>query len=51
MLSSSPLSPTLYSPVTRNQEAVLSTKEGYNTVWIIDYLDPNFRFEKQGEPV
>lgn len=51
MLSSSPLGPNVYSPVTRNQEAVLSTKEGYNTVWIIDYLDPNFRFEKQGEPV
>ena len=29
----------------------MSTKESYNGTWVIDYLDPNFRFEKQGEPV
>ena len=50
-LSSSTLTPTCYSPVTRNQECCLSTKDSYNNVWIIDHLDPNFRFERQGEPV
>ena len=29
----------------------MSSKESYNGTWVIDYLDPNFRFEKQGEPV
>lgn len=46
-LSSYPISPTSYSPVSRNQEANLTTKEvPYNSTWVIDYLDPNFRFEK-----
>lgn len=50
-LSSQPLGPTCYSPVSRHQEASVSTKESYNGTWVIDYLDPNFRFEKQGEPI
>ena len=50
-LSSQILSPSVYSPITRSQECVLSTKDSYNNVWIVDYLDPNFRFEKQGQPV
>jgi hypothetical protein len=51
-LSSQPLSPTVYSPVTHKQEASLTTKDvPINSTWIIDYLDPNFRFEKQGSPV
>lgn len=33
------------------QEASLAIKNTYNGSWIIDYLDPNYRFEKQGEPV
>jgi hypothetical protein len=46
-LSSGPLGPNLYSPVTRNQEASLTTKDvAYNNTWIVDSLDPNFRFEK-----
>jgi hypothetical protein len=48
-LTSLPLSPSIYSPVTRKQEASFSTKQSYSGTWIIDYLDPNFRFEKQGE--
>ena len=30
----------------------MTTKENpLNNTWIIDYVDPNFRFEKQGQPV
>lgn len=29
----------------------MHTKASYNGTWVIDSLDPNFRFEKQGEPV
>ena len=50
-LSSQPLGPNCFSPASRLQEASVSTKESYNGTWVIDYLDPNFRFEKQGEPV
>ncbi len=51
-LTSFPISPTSYSHVSRNQEANLTTKDvPYNNTWVIDYLDPNFRFEKQGTPV
>jgi hypothetical protein len=50
-LNSSPLTPSVHSPVTRKQEASFSAKQSYNTTWIIDYLNPNYRFEKQGEIV
>lgn len=50
-LSSSSLNTTCYSPVSKSQEACLSSKDSFNNVWIIDHLDPNFRFEKQGEPI
>ena len=51
-LSSTPLSPTVYSPVSSKQEASLTTKNvPINSTWVIDYLDPNYRFEKQGSPV
>lgn len=51
-LSSQPLTPACYSPVTRQQEVSLTTKDNlFNNTWIIDFLDPNFRFEKQGTPV
>jgi len=30
----------------------MSTKDSpFNTTWIIDHIDPNFRFEKQGSPI
>jgi hypothetical protein len=29
----------------------MSTKPSFYGTWIIDYIDPNYRFEKQGEPV
>lgn len=38
--------------MTSQQEASVTTKDNaFNNTWIIDYLDPNFRFEKQGSPV
>jgi len=50
-VSSTPLGPQVYSPVTRHQEASMHTKASYNGTWIIDSVDPTFRFETQGEPV
>jgi hypothetical protein len=44
-VSSQPLGPNVFSPVSRNQEASLSVTESYNGTWIIDHIDPNFRFE------
>lgn len=29
----------------------MAANKGYNNVWIIDHLDPNYRFEMQGQPV
>jgi hypothetical protein len=47
LLSSTPLCPTIYSPVTHKQEASLSTKDvPLHSTWVIDFLDPNYRFEK-----
>jgi hypothetical protein len=50
-LSSQPLGPTCYSPVSRAQECTLSPKKNFNAVWVFDSLDPNNRFEMQGQPV
>lgn len=50
-LSSQPLTPNIHSPISRLQEASVSTKSSFSCTWIIDSLDPNFRFERQGEPV
>ncbi len=38
--------------MTNQQEASLSTKDSpFNNTWVIDHIDPNFRFEKQGSPI
>lgn len=50
-VSSYPLSPSVFSPVSRKQEASVNSKDCYNNVWVIDSLNPNDRFERQGEPV
>ena len=50
-LSSMPLRPNCHSPVSRLQEASMHSKISFYGSWIIDSVDPNFRFEMQGEPV
>ena len=45
-VSSQPLAPNCHSPVSRNQEASLTIKNSFYGTWIIDYLDPNYRYEK-----
>ena len=50
-LSSTPHGPQTYSPVSRQQEVSMHSKSTYLNQWIIDYSDPNYRLEKQGEPV
>jgi len=51
VLGSTPLHPSCHSDKSHNQEASMHTQESYNMVWIIDAIDPNDRFERQGEPV
>ena len=51
LLSSTPKDQNIYSPVSRLNEASMHAKESYAGVWIIDTVDPNFRLERQGEPV
>ena len=51
-LSSQPITPTVYSPVTSQHEVSVTSKDSaLNNTWVIDYLDPNFRLEKQGSPI
>ena len=43
-------SPTICSPVSGNGLAAASaSRQDYNSVWVIDHVDPNMRFEMQGE--
>lgn len=49
--SSVPKGQNTYSPVSRNNEASMHANATFAGVWVIDTLDPNFRMERQGEPV
>lgn len=51
VLSSTPKSQSNYSPVSRLNEATMHGKSTYAGVWVVDATDPNFRMERQGEPV
>ena len=45
-------SPTTCSPLSQKQLAYLSAaRPCADGVWVIDHVDPNVRFEMQGEPV
>ena len=50
-MSSTPKGQNIYSPVSRLNEATMHGKSTYAGVWVIDTTDPNFRLERQGEPV
>ncbi len=50
-VGSVPKGQNTYSPVSRLNEASMHAKGSNDCVWVIDTLDPNFRFERQGEPI
>ena len=50
-LSSVPKNGSQYSPVSRLNEAAMYGNCTASGVWVIDTCDPNFRLERQGEPV
>lgn len=50
-LKSSSKTPTSFSRYSRNQEVVMSTKGDWSTVWEVQYLDPQFKMEMEGQPV
>ena len=49
--SSVPKGQNTYSPVSRLNEASMQSRDTFSNVWIVDTTDPNFRIERQGEPV
>jgi|ERR1712224_1039088 len=36
---------------SRKQEASAHSNDNYNCTWVVETLDPNFRFECEGQPV
>ena len=50
-LFSTPATTQNYSPVTRQQEVAMHCKANYNTVWEVEHVNPNVRFETGGQPV
>lgn len=50
-LSSRPATTQNYSPVTRQQEVTVHSKSDFNTVWEVEHVNPNVRFENAGQPV
>jgi hypothetical protein len=51
VLGSTTHHPSCHAELSHNQEASMHTQETFNMVWIVDSMDPNDRFERQGEPV
>lgn len=50
-VGSTPQNSQCYSPESRKQEASAHSNDHYNCTWVLETLDPNFRFEREGEPV
>lgn len=50
-VASTPQSAQCFSPESRLQEASAHSNDHYIATWVIETLDPNFRFEREGEPV
>lgn len=51
IMSSTPKGQNNYSPVSRLNEATMQARSTYDGVWVFDTKDPNYRLERQGEPV
>lgn len=47
-VTSTPFGTACYSQVSRFNETSAHAVDEYNSVWVIDHIDPNFRFEEQG---
>lgn len=50
-LKSTPHSPLHHSKYSRFQEVCVTNMDSFDTVWTIEGIDPNTRFEAEGEPV
>jgi hypothetical protein len=50
-LTSHPRTPTSFSRYSRNQEVVMARRGDWSTVWEVQYLDPQFKMEMEGQPV
>lgn len=51
LLTSSARTPTSYSRYSRNQEVCVTVAAGWSTVWEVQYLDPQFKMEMEGQAV
>jgi hypothetical protein len=50
-LASFPRTPTSYARYSRNQEVNITMQQGWSTVWEVQYLDPQFKLEMEGQAV
>ena len=50
-LSSAPRTPTSFSRYSRNQEVCINTAGNWMSVWEVQYLDPQFQMEMEGQAV
>jgi hypothetical protein len=50
-LHSCQISPLCYARFSRNQEVCMHIKKIYNTVWIVEDVDPNMRKINHGKPI
>ena len=46
-----PISNQNYAKFSRKQEVSVTSKDTFNSVWIVEYHDPKVRFEYNGQPV
>jgi len=50
-LHSCHITPNHVAKFSRKQEVGFYAKSNYDTVWLIEHIDPKVRFEKSGSPV
>jgi len=51
LLHSCQITPSHVATLSRRQECAFYAKNDFNTVWIIEHVDPKVRFENEGNPV
>ena len=50
-LGHTPLNPNTHAQKSRRGDLSMHATNSYNTVWIIEAVNPNFRFEMHGQPI
>lgn len=46
-----PISPQHVAKISRKQEVGFHVKDNFNSVWVVEHIDPKIRFEMNGQRI